>query len=47
MVVGLGGAPSSWPPGFATVLQTADGALTFVLRDASGNPWGQPWSVPP
>ena len=47
VVVGLGGAPSSWPPGFATVLETTDGALTFVLRDATGNPTGDAWSVLP
>jgi hypothetical protein len=46
-VVGLGGAPSSTPPGFATVLQNRDGSLTFVRRDANGNPIDVPWTVPP
>jgi hypothetical protein len=43
-VVGLGGAGGRF--GFGTVLQSADGSLTFVRRDANGNPVGQPWSVP-
>ena len=42
-VVGLGGAGGRW--GFATVLQNADGTLTFVQRDANGNPLGTPWTV--
>ena len=46
-VVGLGGASPTTQPGFATVLQNADGSLSFVLRDASGNPLGAPWSVTP
>lgn len=44
-VVGLGGAGNGW--GFATVLQNADDSLTFVERDANGNPIGVPWSVSP
>ena len=44
-VVGLGGAGGSW--GFGTVLQNADGTLTFVRRDANGNPLGAAWSVSP
>ncbi|MCA1826281.1 MAG: metallophosphoesterase [Myxococcales bacterium] len=44
-VVGLGGAGYDW--GFATVLQNPDGTLTFVQRDANGNPIGAPWSVSP
>ena len=44
-VVGLGGAGGSW--GFATVLQNPDGTLSFVQRDANGNPVGQPWHVAP
>jgi hypothetical protein len=44
-VVGLGGAGGRW--GFATVLQNADGTLSFVQRDANGNPVGTPWSVTP
>ena len=44
-VVGLGGAGGSW--GFGTVLQNPDGTLTFVERDANGNPIGTPWSVSP
>jgi hypothetical protein len=45
VVVGLGGAGGKW--GFATVLQNVDGTLTFVQRDANGNPAGAPWSVGP
>ena len=44
-VVGLGGAGGRW--GFGTVLQNLDGTLTFVERDANGNPIGTPWSVSP
>ena len=44
-VVGLGGAGGFW--GFGTVLQNADGTLTFVQRDANGNPIGAAWSVSP
>jgi hypothetical protein len=44
-VVGLGGAGGRW--GFGTVLQNADGTLSFVQRDANGNPVGKPWSVAP
>jgi Calcineurin-like phosphoesterase len=44
-VVGLGGAGGYW--GFATLLQNADGTLTFVQRDANGNPVGTPWTVTP
>lgn len=44
-IIGLGGAGPS--TGFATVLQNADGTLTFTLHDASGNPLGAPWSVAP
>ena len=44
-VVGLGGAGYTW--GFATVLQNTDDTLTFVQRDANGNPIGAPWSVSP
>ena len=44
-VVGLGGAGGLW--GFGTVLQNADGTLTFVQRDANGNPIGAAWSVSP
>ena len=44
-VVGLGGAGGRW--GFATVLQNTDGTLTFVQRDANGNPMGAPWTVSP
>jgi hypothetical protein len=44
-VVGLGGAGGIW--GFGTVLQNASGTLTFVRRDANGNPIGAPWSVSP
>ena len=47
VVVGLGGAPGSAPPGFGTVLQNQDGTLAFVLRDAFGHPTGTPWTVPP
>jgi hypothetical protein len=46
-IVGLGGAPASTPPGFGTVLQNLDGSLTFVRRDANGNPVDVPWTVPP
>ena len=44
-VVGLGGAGGQW--GFGTVLQNPDGTLTFVQRDANGNPLGAPWTVSP
>jgi hypothetical protein len=44
-VVGLGGAGGRW--GFGTVLQNADGSLTFVRRDANGNPIGAAWTVSP
>ena len=44
-VVGLGGAGGKW--GFATILQTPDGSLVFVRRDAGGNPAGTPWRVSP
>ena len=44
-VVGLGGAGGYW--GFGTVLQNTDGTLTFVRRDANGNPLGNVWSVGP
>ena len=44
-VVGLGGAGGLW--GFATILQNADGTLSFVRRDANGNPVGTPWAVTP
>ena len=44
-VVGLGGAGGLW--GFGTVLQNADDTLTFVRRDANGNPIGATWSVSP
>jgi hypothetical protein len=44
-VVGLGGAGGYW--GFATLLQNDDGTLTFVQRDANGNPVGTPWTVTP
>jgi hypothetical protein len=44
-IVGIGGVPSSALPGFATVLQNQDGSLTFVRRDANGNPLDVPWSV--
>jgi Calcineurin-like phosphoesterase len=44
-IVGIGGAPGSYPPGFATVLQQQDGSLQFTLRDAVGNPVGTPWVV--
>jgi len=47
VIVGLGGAPASSPPGFGTVLQNADGSLTFVRRDANGNPVDVPWTVAP
>ena len=46
-IVGLGGAPSSTAPGFGTVLQNRDGSLTFVRRDANGNPIDVPWTVAP
>jgi hypothetical protein len=29
------------------VLQNASGTLTFLRRDANGNPIGAPWSVSP
>ncbi len=44
-IIGIGGAPGSTPPGFATILQQTDGALQFTLRDAVGNPVGAPWVV--
>jgi len=44
-VVGLGGAGGKW--GFGTVLQNASGSLTFVRRDANGNPIGASWTVSP
>ena len=47
VVIGLGGAPGSYAPGFATVLEQTDGKLSFVLRDVNGNPMGTPWSVGP
>jgi len=47
VVIGLGGAPGSFAPGFATVLEQTDGRLSFVLRDVNGNPMGTPWSVAP
>ena len=47
VIVGLGGAPSNVQPGFGTVLQERDGSLTFVRRDANGNPLEAPWSVAP
>lgn len=47
VVLGLGGAPSRMPPGFATVLQNGDGSLTFTLRSVFGDPVGVPWTVPP
>jgi len=46
-VVGVGGVPTSSLPGFATVLQNEDGSLTFVRRDANGNPLDVPWTVSP
>jgi hypothetical protein len=46
-IVGLGGAPSLSPPGFATVLQNADGSLTFTPRDALGEPVHTAWTVGP
>jgi len=46
-IVGLGGAPATAPPGFGTVLQNRDGSLTFVRRDANGNPIDVPWTVAP
>jgi Calcineurin-like phosphoesterase len=47
VVLGVGGVPTSSLPGFATVLQNEDGTLTFVRRDANGNPLDVPWAVPP
>ena len=47
VIVGIGGVPSSALPGFATVLQSEDGSLSFLRRDANGNPLDVPWSVPP
>jgi hypothetical protein len=44
-VVGLGGAGGRW--GFGTVLQNPDDTLTFVQRDANGNPLGAAWTVSP
>jgi hypothetical protein len=44
-IIGIGGAPGSTPPGFATILQQTDGSLQFTLRDAVGNPVGAPWVV--
>jgi hypothetical protein len=44
-VVGLGGAGGKW--GFGTVLQSSEGLLVFVQRDANGNPIGAPWQVGP
>jgi hypothetical protein len=46
-IVGVGGVPTSSLPGFATVLQNENGTLTFVRRDANGNPLDVPWTVPP
>lgn len=46
-IMGLGGAPSALPPGFATVLQNADGSLTFTPRDAAGEPIHTAWTVGP
>lgn len=46
-ILGLGGAPSSSPPGFATVLEHADGSLTFTPRDAQGQPVRSAWTVGP
>src|SRR6266481_2641971 len=46
-IVGLGGASAAVPPGFATLLQNPDGSLTFVRRDATGNPIDVPWTVAP
>jgi len=46
-IVGIGGGPSSAPPGFGTILQNPDGSMTFVLRDLTGNPVGTPWTVQP
>ena len=45
VIVGLGGAPGTAQPGFATILQNTDGSLTFVRRDANGNPIDVPWTV--
>ncbi|GAC1343479.1 MAG: hypothetical protein NVSMB23_17350 [Myxococcales bacterium] len=47
VILGLGGAPSSSPPGFATVLQNTDGSLTFTPRDARGAPIRSAWTVDP
>lgn len=47
VILGVGGVPAGPLPGFATVLQNEDGSLTFVRRDANGNPLDVPWSVPP
>ena len=44
-IIGLGGVPSRATPGFATVLQQADGSLQFTVRDSLGNPVGTPWVV--
>jgi hypothetical protein len=46
-IIGLGGASPGVPPGFATVLQNADGTLTVTLRDGLGNPVQTAWSVAP
>ncbi len=46
-IVGIGGGPSSAPPGFGTIMQNTDGSMTFVLRDLTGNPAGTPWTVQP
>ena len=46
VIVGIGGVPSSALPGFATVLQNQDGSLTFLRRDANGNPLDVPWTLP-
>ncbi|HWE24680.1 MAG TPA: metallophosphoesterase [Myxococcales bacterium] len=47
VVLGVGGVPTGSLPGFATVLQNPDRSLTFVRRDANGNPLDVPWTVPP
>ena len=47
VIMGLGGAPTSMPPGFGTVLQNTDGSLTFIRRDANGNPIDSAWTVRP